>query len=85
MRVPIALLLLILGLLLLSCHSETAKKNAANQQQGTKTAERKAQPEDLGDSTEPIEIRALKGAKDVKKEMDKRREEEKQILQQRDQ
>jgi hypothetical protein len=76
------ILILIVGLTLLSCHGDSKQKTIQNKEPAT---EKKKDAVDLGDPSEPLEIRALKGAEQVKKDADKRREEEKKILEQRDQ
>jgi hypothetical protein len=78
----LGILLLIFALTVLSCHSDSKQKTT---QKKNLTTEKKKDPVDLGDPSEPLEIRALKGAEQVKKDADKKREEEKRILEQRDQ
>ena len=67
--------ILALSILMVSCKAEKKPE--------TKTVEETAEdslPENIGDKNAPTAIKALKGAKEVKKRMDTRRDEDSKVL-----
>lgn len=72
----LAVLLLLVPFLFFGCHSSTQSKAVKK--------EKKTEPEYVGDNTAPTEVRALRDAHQLQKDMNKKQEEEKDILKQRD-
>jgi predicted Holliday junction resolvase-like endonuclease len=68
------LILVILCIALVGCKSE---RNPAKTQEEVAA---EALPENIGDKTAPVEIKALKGAKEVKKRIDAQRKEDSKVL-----
>ena len=75
-----SLILLLILLTCLACHGSPAKSKVAVQ----KKAEQKPKAEYVGDNTAPLEIRALRDAHKLQKDMHKKQEQEKEILKERD-
>jgi hypothetical protein len=67
-------ILVLLCLALVSCRSE--KKPEKTQEE----VAAEALPENLGDKTAPVAIKALKGAKEVKKRIDNQRQEDSKVI-----
>jgi len=62
-------------LFLVGCGGEAKQKSAE-----PKKEEQKSEPVDLGDNTAPIEVRALRGAKEVRTQIDTQRKENKNVV-----
>ena len=67
-------ILVLLCLALVSCKSE--KKPEKTQEE----VAAEALPENIGDKTAPVAIKALRGAKEVKKTIDNQRQEDSKVL-----
>ena len=68
------IILVLLCLALVGCKSE--KKAEKTQEE----VAAEALPENIGDKTAPVQIKALRGAKEVKKRMDTQRQEDSKVL-----
>jgi len=68
-----------------ACHA-SPKAAAGKKETHSKTAKTQTQPEAeyVGDNTAPVEIRALRDAKKLQQDMNKKQEADKEILKQRD-
>jgi hypothetical protein len=75
-----AILLFLLIILPFGCRSE--KKQEKENARDTAV---EALPENLGDKTAPTEVRALKGAKEVKRRFDEQQKEDSKVLKESDQ
>ena len=68
--------LIVLLWMTVACHSQQQEPKTAQPKKPAKNSE----PVDLGDNTAPVEVRALHGAKEVRKRIEEQRKEDRPIV-----